>query len=383
MGVPAWSLRGVSGNFGSHSTESTLDSQYLGAVAPNVSQSLFTTAGDELNWALGLLATPAALRADVYSISWGAPMGQLAAEHMAAMDEALAAIALLGITVVVASGDHGAAGSSEPAACASRALQPMWPAASRWVLAVGATQAGPSAAAIPPSRARSAFCQAQACMGSGGEVAASLDTNAAITSGGGFAPTGGLPSWQAAAVGAYLASSPPIVGAFNPAAPSGRALPDIAAFGSAIAIVENGQLVLVSGTSASAPIVAALLALANSERRRAGLPTLGFVNPALYAIAASSPHAYFWDVTSGVNTCTALDCGCGGFAAQAGWDPLTGLGTPRAAALVAALAALPAPPTGSPSPSPTLDGGTPTPSPQVSARAAPTHPHSHYSPPPA
>ena len=51
---------------------------------------------------------------------------------------------------------------------------------------------------------------------------------------------------------------------------------------------------------------------------------LGFVNPAIYALAVSTPSA-FHDITSGDNSCTETTCtGCTGYGAAAGWDPATG-----------------------------------------------------------
>lgn len=48
----------------------------------------------------------------------------------------------------------------------------------------------------------------------------------------------------------------------------------------------------VDGTSASAPIVAAIIAVANAARLALGLPVLGFINPVLYAAATSSPNIF-------------------------------------------------------------------------------------------
>jgi subtilase family serine protease len=65
---------------------------------------------------------------------------------------------------------------------------------------------------------------------------------------------------------------------------------------------------------------------------------LGFINPALYAIAAD-PASYstsFFDVTTGNNT---VDPSVPGYPATIGWDPITGLGTPDAAQLLPALVA--------------------------------------------
>ena len=84
----------------------------------------------------------------------------------------------------------------------------------------------------------------------------------------------------------------------------------------------------VGGTSLAAPMWAGLIAVANQGRIHNGLSTLDGRNqtlPALYQASASSFH----DVTTGSN---------GGFSAGAGYDFVTGRGTPIADLLVAALA---------------------------------------------
>jgi len=90
----------------------------------------------------------------------------------------------------------------------------------------------------------------------------------------------------------------------------------------------------VGGTSAGTPQWAALIAITNSTRvatRKANLPS---ADTNLYSIAKSAMASDFHPVTSGTNgTCGAL---C---TATAGYDFVTGLGTPQAPALIAALAA--------------------------------------------
>ena len=65
---------------------------------------------------------------------------------------------------------------------------------------------------------------------------------------------------------------------------------------------------LIGGTSASTPTFAALVALLNDARLKAGLPTLGFMNPLIYLIGAQVPSA-FNDITKGNNP----GCGTEGF----------------------------------------------------------------------
>src|SRR5205823_14065133 len=86
-----------------------------------------------------------------------------------------------------------------------------------------------------------------------------------------------------------------------------RGVPDVSAdasghTGMALAISEGGGKTYIrnsGGTSATAPLWAGLIALANQYAGR----HLGFVNPALYRIArGGSYHRAFHDITTGNNT---------------------------------------------------------------------------------
>lgn len=118
-----------------------------------------------------------------------------------------------------------------------------------------------------------------------------------------------------------------------------RGLPDVAADAdpaTAMAIYVNGQWTLIGGTSASTPLWAALGAIANQI---AGHP-LGFINPALYKVALSSTYTQaFHDITIGNNTISNGTVTVKGYSATAGWDPVTGLGSPNAEVLLPALVA--------------------------------------------
>jgi subtilase family serine protease len=97
-----------------------------------------------------------------------------------------------------------------------------------------------------------------------------------------------------------------------------------------------------SGTSAAAPLWAGFMALVNQQSAAYGGPSSGFINPAIYAIAAGSNYAQcFHDVTSGNNTWSSSpDL----FYATNGYDLCTGLGTMSGTNLINALAApIPAP----------------------------------------
>jgi PKD repeat protein len=130
-------------------------------------------------------------------------------------------------------------------------------------------------------------------------------------SGGGYSPFPELP-WQVGLL---------------PSGSDRRGVPDVSLdAGTAVEIYLGGIPTAVLGTSVATPIWAGIAAVADQSTGVA----LGDLNPALYAIAAvpSSYSRDFHDVTQGNN----------GYPAGPGWDPVTGLGTPRVASLVADLA---------------------------------------------
>jgi len=92
----------------------------------------------------------------------------------------------------------------------------------------------------------------------------------------------------------------------------------------------------VGGTSAGTPQWAALVAIANSLRALARKAHLSSTDPSLYTLAQAAANADFNSVTQGSNGSCGAVC-----SAAAGYDYVTGLGTPQAPALVTALAARP------------------------------------------
>ncbi|EPS98883.1 hypothetical protein FOMPIDRAFT_1125451 [Fomitopsis schrenkii] len=146
---------------------------------------------------------------------------------------------------------------------------------------------------------------------------------AAWFSGGGFSNYFARPRYQEEAVKIYLAGLAPgtYAGLYNAA---GRAIPDVAAEGVNFTIVVDTQTGLVDGTSCATPAFTGIVALLNDARIASGRPPLGFLNPLIWALNAwhTTP---FHDITVGNNP----GCGTEGFNASAGWDPVTGWGTPN------------------------------------------------------
>jgi subtilase family serine protease len=118
-----------------------------------------------------------------------------------------------------------------------------------------------------------------------------------------------------------------------------RNIPDVALTADNVYVVAGGSGVGedgIGGTSCAAPLWAGFMALVNQQAVANGRASAGFINPAIYTIAAGANYSSsFHDVTTGNNTWSSSPSL---FYAESGYDLCTGLGTPNAAGLIAALA---------------------------------------------
>jgi len=103
-----------------------------------------------------------------------------------------------------------------------------------------------------------------------------------------------------------------------------RMVPDVAADAdpmTGLTIYMDGGFSQGGGTSQAAPLWAGLTAVLNNYLKKKGQKSLGFMNPALYDIAAGKPpYPAFNDVTKGTNLA---------YPATPGYDLSTGLGSPN------------------------------------------------------
>jgi pseudomonalisin len=309
----------------SEQTEAELDVEWSGAVAINapiqfvLSASTNTTDG-------ALLSAQYIVNhnlAPVMSSSFGLCEAAIGASGNQFWNSLWQQAAGQGITVLIASGDSGAAGCDSPTA--NQAIS--GPAvngicSSPYSTCVGGTQFNDTsnatlywASSSNPSNYGSALSY----------IPESVWNASALSSGGSGLWAGGggasiiypKPTWQA-----------------GPGVPADgrRDVPDVALNASlhdGYLFCFNGQIYLVGGTSAATPSFAGLMALAV---QRAG-SRQGNANPNLYALAAnqsSGGPAVFHDITGGNNSVPGVT----GFTAGPGFDLATGLGSVDAFVLV-------------------------------------------------
>ncbi|EJT78142.1 hypothetical protein GGTG_03244 [Gaeumannomyces tritici R3-111a-1] len=255
-----------------------------------------------------LLAKPDGEIPHVLSVSYADDEQSVPRPYAERVCGLFALLAARGVSVLAATGDGGSRGTGQvqrgcytndgAAAPRRRAALPTFPASCPYVTAVGATSnEGPP-------------------------------VSAAQYSAGGFSRYFAMPAWQAAAAGPYARAAAEMGGPTPDMFDAGgRATPDISAVGSQFVIRRAGADVGVQGTSASTPVLAAMVALVNDARLRAGKNSTGWLNPALYSDRMRDAIV---DVTEGRSRgCWFPEGSVAGWAATAGWDAATGLGTPN------------------------------------------------------
>ncbi|WP_043289069.1 S53 family peptidase [Paraburkholderia oxyphila] len=296
--------------------EVMLDIEVIAGLCPKSGIVVYFAAWTEAGMIAGLDAAmqDKTNNPGVLSISWGAPEGTdiWSDQAMSQINETLKEAAYLGMTVCVAAGDDG---SSDGLADGQAHVD--FPSSSPYALSVGGTTivdfAGAAADVVWME-------------GDG------LRADQGGSSGGGVSDVFQRPDWQSAIT----------ITSVNPGAITGRCMPDVAANAdwnaSPYLLVVDGHAQANGGTSAASPLWAGLIALINSQL--SGGKRVGYLTPMLYQTAGAGGAATLGaaactDVTSGNNNTASA----GGYSAGAGYDAVSGWGTPQGQKLLAAIQA--------------------------------------------
>jgi kumamolisin len=268
--------------------EVMLDVEVVGAIVPQATIAVYFAPNTDAGFldAITTAIHDTTNKPSVISISWGGAESTWTSQAMTAMDDAFQAASTMGITVCIASGDNG---SSDGVTDGADHVD--FPASSPFALACGGTSLQATPTAI----------SAEVVWNDGASGGAS---------GGGLSAFFAIPAWQSALSAVTTQGTRTPLGM--------RGVPDVAGNAdpeTGYDVRVDGADSVIGGTSAVAPLWAALLTRLN---QLSGTPA-GLSNPKLYG----APTA-LRDITSGNN---------GDFAATAGWDACTGLGSPKGAAL--------------------------------------------------
>jgi subtilase family serine protease len=314
--------------------EEVLDVEVVHALAPGANLVILllpSTSLDNTRAAVAAAVAEFRLGATLGSVMSISAAGQIGGEHCVSraqagtVNAAIQAAVGRGMTVVAASGDIGAAAYQCDLYAALTGTAPAAPEKGVLLLASDPDVLAAGGTSLTASPATGAWISETAwglATGNPGNQGGSFQA-----SGGGFSQLFARPAYQAGVPGIGRGT---------------RGVPDVSADASdrtGVAVVfSNGTRTTVQshgGTSAAAPIWAALMALADQYAGR----HLGFVNPAIYQIArGASYHRAFHDITTGNNTVEFPPKTITGYQAGPGWDPVTGWGSPDAQVLIPLLA---------------------------------------------
>lgn len=275
--------------------EVMLDIEVAGAVAPGARIAVYFAPNTFQGFvdAVNAAVHDNIRKPSVVSISWGLAEESSTQQFQTGMDQAFRDAALLGVTICTAAGDDGSSDQSGTAVDGKPHTD--FPSASPFALSCGGTK----------------------LFGTGSTISSEVVWNEGRNGGaggGGVSNVFAKPSYQSQ-------SGVPK----SPTGKVGRGVPDVAGNAdprTGYQVRASGQDKVIGGTSAVAPLWAALIALINQRLANQGKKPAGFINPLIYNHAGAGA---FRDIVQGNND---IDGTLGKYKAGPGWDACTGLGTP-------------------------------------------------------
>jgi kumamolisin len=271
--------------------EANLDIDVVKMVAPDAQILFYEAPGSASAYPDMINRIVADHQVSIISSSWGSCERETDSSVISANEQALKAATAAGISMFVASGDSGAY-DCQRSDLADHRLTVDSPAASAYAVAVGGTRLNLSPSGVYESE-------------SGWD-----DPLSNAGGGGGYTTADARPAWQ---------SGPGVDTSIDK-----RGVPDVSADAdqsTGWSTYDDGNWGQAGGTSAATPFWAASMLLIQQYANSRHAGRIGFVDPILYALArGGQPYPPFHDVTTGSNRY---------YAARAGWDPATGLGSPN------------------------------------------------------
>ncbi len=298
-------IQAVKGQLPQPSGEETLDTEWSSSMAPGAHVRVYAATDLETS---DLDATYQQVYDDVknhpglnihqMTMSYGFGEAYTTSSQVQTDDQYFAELATAGVTVFASSGDDGSTPGPNGTGDLRGPVQTESPADDPNVTAVGGTTL---------------------VLDNNNNVSSeSVWNENGGASGGGISTYFSKPAWQ---TGTGVVSG------------TKREVPDVAAaadpqFGAVI--VQGGEQSTVGGTSWSSPMWSGFCALINQARASAGQSSIGLLGPHIYPLLSSPNYptnylANFSDITSGNNATRRSN---GDFAATAGYDLCTGLGSP-------------------------------------------------------
>jgi len=294
------------------SVEVMMDVESIAGLCPNASISVYFSSFDQRGW-VDLLDQVIAARPVTLSVSWGLAEDDpgWSSNAVQAINDRLNAARLLGITTCISSGDDGSGDQIDDGAAHTD-----FPSCSPSVLSVGGTMLKRSGTTVKEVV--------------WWETPGRRTMNGGGSTGGGVSTAFNRPAWQTVSVTSL-----------NSGSIDGRIMPDVAALAGPplYDLVFAGSPQPNGGTSASAPLWAALIARINAK-----LPAgkqQRFLTPLLYKNGGNGQpvgKATSRDITSGNNA--SFPQPGAGYKAGSGFDAVTGWGVPDGVKLLNALAAI-------------------------------------------
>lgn len=281
--------------------EASLDLQWAGAIASGANIIVYETNGGStyqefeqaITRSLQYILADTVHQPSVLSISYGDGEVSFDASAIQQWEGLIAQLDAKGVTVCISSGDQGAYGLHDTDG--PKVVHADAPASVPMAIAVGGTS-------LQPDGTESAWTYTNPDNGG--------------ATGGGFSAVFAKPTYQGDSVSDTMRGLPDIACNADPA--------------TGYQIIFQGQPAVVGGTSVSCPVFAAVITLANQNRRQLGLPALSGLANLLYDGSLKSAYR---DITTGNNSYN----GVSGYSATPGWDACTGFGSFDATQLIAAL----------------------------------------------